>query len=316
MRRRGSQMPKKDATHVGWRRRTDKSFRRVRRIEEFAREVDNFMCPDGGNERRFLFRGVSCSHHQLIPSIARKLGVRGYEWLTVDVLHLIESASTNDFASQAKLLIDSRAHPTEQRGFGWSLEWWQIMQHYGGVTRLLDWTASPYVALYFAVVGSPADDGAVWMIDIAGLESVRDEQFVDVLRESGGIIPLIGSTQDARRAQWSGYIDLRPCSVPDERMIAQRGWYSFGAVPEIDHGNAIGEIAQANQGAGVWARKLLISRKSKPQLSRDLLAMNINSASLFPGLDGLARSVRDRLELMHPDGNRSFGFKNGLLVVE
>lgn len=44
-----------------------------------------------------------------------------------------------------------------------------VMQHYSCPTRLLDWTLSPYVALYFAVEQSPESDGAVWFFPSSAL---------------------------------------------------------------------------------------------------------------------------------------------------
>lgn len=43
--------------------------------------------------------------------------------------------------------------------------WYFLMQHYGCPTRLLDWTTSPLVALYFAVRNPNELDAAVWVID-------------------------------------------------------------------------------------------------------------------------------------------------------
>jgi hypothetical protein len=42
------------------------------------------------------------------------------------------------------------------------LNWWPLMRHYGAPTRLLDWSLSPYVALYFAVEEPWDEDGALW----------------------------------------------------------------------------------------------------------------------------------------------------------
>src|ERR1039457_512358 len=52
--------------------------------------------------------------------------------------------------------------------------WFALMQHHGVPTRLLDWSRSPYVALYFALEEEPKEQdrrSAIWAIDLDWLET-------------------------------------------------------------------------------------------------------------------------------------------------
>lgn len=73
-----------------------------------------------------------------------------------------EDELLNKFRQNANLLLDDA--PQKPFEFAWMF----LMQHYGVPTRLLDWTESPLVALYFAVEDrnpkNKKKDGAFWML--------------------------------------------------------------------------------------------------------------------------------------------------------
>jgi hypothetical protein len=50
-----------------------------------------------------------------------------------------------------------------------------------------------------------------------------------------------------------------------------------------------------------WNSKIVIPEKLKPEFLRRLQIMNITANSLFPGVDGLGRSVREfiQVEVLH-----------------
>lgn len=67
-----------------------------------------------------------------------------------------ESTLIKRFKQSAAMLLDHR--PKD------SFDWLFLMQHYGIPTRLLDWSESPLVALYFAVSELENKDGALWAL--------------------------------------------------------------------------------------------------------------------------------------------------------
>ena len=96
------------------------------------------------------YRGQQRKQWTLIPNIVR-LGCSD---------RAIEDDIREEFATRAPALSRFEMSPTN----AWDLYF--LMQHYGAPTRLLDWTESPAIALYFAVRDNPGHyDSAVWTLD-------------------------------------------------------------------------------------------------------------------------------------------------------
>ena len=103
-----------------------------------------------------LYRGQRDARWQLCPQIDRDLST-GYrkrehkEWDRVE--------------HERWLLKEFRKHtvPYAKIDDAYSWEAVAIAQHHGLVTRLLDWTINPLVALYFAVAKDSECDSAVWV---------------------------------------------------------------------------------------------------------------------------------------------------------
>ena len=160
------------------------------------------------------------------------------------------------------------------------------MQHYSAPTRLLDWTYSLYAAAYFAVSSNWERDGAIYLVHggrlaeaMSGLFSAKawfaNEEFVS-------------DSPVARLVPWT------PARQTD-RIVAQQGAFTVPLDVLADHGAAIQESLSSRgpDGSEINYQKLVVPAHLKPQLMLQLRYMNIAAHSLFPGADGVGRSVAD-----------------------
>jgi hypothetical protein len=162
-------------------------------------------------------------------------------------------------------------------------QWLALMQHHGAPTRLLDFTWSPYVAAFFALVRT-VGDGVVWALNPARVDSGRAERSVHMDPRPRGNFRRFFLKGD-NRFLWLG----EPHAM-NSRLIAQSGTFVVPGVLDMP----LEEILGAG-GKGALA-KFVLPNSVRETGMRELYRMNITHATLFPGLDGLSRSLAYELE--------------------
>lgn len=103
-------------------------------VEKLIEELNNFP-------NHFIYRGHANAAWPLQSSLERIIGSKWSE----EEVKKFEEYSLTQFKSKFHLYDRENVQPDSK------LAWLSIMQHYGVPTRLLDFTESPYVALYFAL---------------------------------------------------------------------------------------------------------------------------------------------------------------------
>jgi len=188
--------------------------------------------------------------------------------------------------------------------------WYALMQHHCVPTPLLDWTESPYVAMYFAAedkatIKRPGENEryfAVWAIDLAWLETKGRE-----LLQLKNISPPSKNSSPAEAADYTNRL-LRETEEPvivrinpaisNPRMFAQRGIFLCKLIHPVWFGSILMHMMMNPEAtAQPVIRKIEFESSLRIDFLKRLRAMNIHRASLFPGLDGLGLSLKLDLEM-------------------
>jgi hypothetical protein len=239
-----------------------------RELDEAITSVDLGRHP-GHVRPTLVFRGVACADHPLVSSLSRLGG---------------------DFASVERHLLRNfrkYAHRAAPGPTTW--DWLAFGKHHDLPTRLLDWSFSPLVALHFATVKRPDEDGALYVVDCAAAHDGLPDPLREALDEEGALTfttELLArlapdlEALDALRGEDPFALFLEPPTL-DERIATQNALVSIIASPEAQMHEWL------ERHPGLWRAYRLppaLKAEVRARLDRD----GIHERVLMPGLDGLA----------------------------
>lgn len=200
------------------------------------------------------------------------------------------------------------------------LSWLALMQHHGAPTRLIDFTHSFHVGTYFALerTSEKKNDACV----IAIRNGLLDEKFFDASsirttlekqRHDDSLRQIFSGVigNESALSEHSKGVFFGEAEWLSERMSVQQGVFlaahtlqcSFNENFQVAYGmnledatdlpldTLISEMNKADSVMDFDVIKFVFPRELRSELLKDLASSNVSAASLFPGLDGFARSL-------------------------
>lgn len=216
------------------------------------------------DRRELIFRGQSSSKYRLNTSFhrERRYDLLRYEAEACDQLvQHVNAISSHQYESQ---------RPTD---FGALLS---LAQHHGFPTPLLDWSKSPYIAAYFAIEARSrnclADDNPrIFIFDAMAWK--------------------LDTTQTAHLADPRPVITLREFIAHNNpRHLPQQSLHTYTNIEDVEAWIRLTE----QQNNKHYLTIIDVPRSERELAMRDLAYMGVTAATLFPGLDGVCGSLKER----------------------
>lgn len=243
--------------------------KKIQNITDFFKIVEDIKhkAETDGNLAELLFRGQNIDK-PLLPKLAR-LKLNGK----------IENVEKLMIAEFERGIIPLSEFKPEDN--------WDILalaQHHGLPTRLLDWTYSSLVALWFAVSMAPSknikgqfENGVVWVLN----SDVKDFK-----------------TDTEKHEPLSNKITkiFRP-KVVSRRISAQSGAFT---VHKINEGGRIIKF-ETNRTYGKKLTKLIVPHSEFVNLRKSLNILGINNSTIFPDLDGFCTYLERRFSKLEDE---------------
>ena len=262
---------------------------------------------------KFVYRGQTNEKWELSTSLERQINKLFPNLVDKAVYPLQEKEMIKEFQWKYPLYSTNSSDSKNL------VEWLTIMQHYGATTRLLDFSYSIFVAIYMAVADD-GENGALWALNKIPLEfqvfnKYREIHNVksaghDTLNKFTIVLAndiLLNHSMDTTIEKQLFLIEPQLCN---ERLSRQQGLFVMQSDIQCPFSDCLisyvhspnpmrigfNELVDYSHGAkykqeDISMIKIIIPKRLNFQIMSHLRAMNVTTEILFPGLEGLARSL-------------------------
>jgi hypothetical protein len=259
---------------------TDKGYE-VRRIECLSQFLE--CLPEQNNISPWGYRGQKKAKWDLVPSLFREGLVDLSTYLADDdkihELRKIEDMLLRRFKAYAQPL--THFVPSSD------MAWLALAQHYALPSRLLDWSESPLVGLFFALDECPDEcDSALWAIQVQ--DSLPET--CDTLKEIDDLL--------TARSRTAPIFRYHPTHTTG-RITAQKGFFTIQGL-SVRHMLPLNQQFLRKDTLGPQIIQYVIPHGKKSEIRRKLDDLGIDNYNVFPDLDGICKKLKQDIIWQKP----------------
>jgi hypothetical protein len=243
---------------------------------------------------QWVFRGQSNEKWSLETSLGRAVEYSegtGLGIATHEQLKRAEYNAMTEFLREASRDIQYR--------FLKGINLLSLMQHHGSKTRLLDFTYSPLSALFFSMDEAKSNSFAIWAIRLNSFCKNGEDLGGRIENDLAEAEKLLMADTDLDVSK--GVLIIRP-EITNARLSAQSGLFLMPKHLGVSFESNLKSVMPANSAkrlslndseklANASVLKFIFPERTIEDVFKVLKAMQITPRSIFPDINGLARSV-------------------------
>ena len=248
-------------------------------------------------QNQWVFRGqTTINHYQLKPNIDR-VSIENTDNADPETTRESKIKVERQIIELFRTAVKTTREEEKQIYLRDDIFTLMLIQHYGGPTRLLDWSFSPYIATFFAVSDYKCDekDALIWAFDYQQYEETGPkqwEQFPEVKVDGVFDKRLIKAFE---KDYYNNWIVCQFLSNPFPRIYAQEGLFTFCSQFDVDHAEKLKELLGNDQ--FIHCYKIKGGGENKKRIRRFLMdEIGIWNGTMYPDLPGVAIGIT---ELLH-----------------